>query len=79
MQTPQGFRRQVLADAHERGAQLAATDDAALAENLGVRVVAVPGSDASFKVTTQADLVRAEAFARSADLRGPQAAPGETS
>ena len=56
MQTPQGFRRQVLVDAHERGAQLAATDDAALAENLGVRIVAVPGSDASFKVTTPADL-----------------------
>jgi 2-C-methyl-D-erythritol 4-phosphate cytidylyltransferase len=63
IQTPQGFRREVLASAHAQGAGITATDDAALVELLGVRVVAVPGSDDAFKITTAADLVRAEALA----------------
>ena len=61
IQTPQGFRRDVLAAAHA-GAPPGATDDAALVEARGGRVVAVPGADESFKVTTPADLVRAEAI-----------------
>jgi 2-C-methyl-D-erythritol 4-phosphate cytidylyltransferase len=62
IQTPQGFRRDVLAAAHA-GAPPGATDDAALVEAGGGRVVAVPGADESFKVTTPADVVRAEAIA----------------
>ena len=61
VQTPQGFRRAVLAEAHARGAELTATDDAVLVEAIGGTVVAVPGDDAAFKITTPADLARAAA------------------
>jgi 2-C-methyl-D-erythritol 4-phosphate cytidylyltransferase len=64
VQTPQGFRTDVLRAAHERGAGREATDDAGLVEALGVRVVAVPGADESFKITTPLDLARADAVAR---------------
>ncbi len=64
IQTPQGFRRDVLERAHRDGAHLDVTDDAALVEALGLRVVAARGSDESFKITTPADLARAEAVAR---------------
>ena len=60
VQTPQGFRREVLAAAHQRAGSIPATDDAALVEALGRQVVAVPGADDAFKITTAADLVRAE-------------------
>ncbi len=60
IQTPQGFRHSVLADAHARGAGTAVTDDAGLVEAAGGTVVAVPGADEAFKITTRADLARAE-------------------
>jgi 2-C-methyl-D-erythritol 4-phosphate cytidylyltransferase len=60
VQTPQGFRRAVLAAAHARGAA-GATDDAVLVEAMGGTVVAVPGDAAAFKITTPADLARARA------------------
>jgi 2-C-methyl-D-erythritol 4-phosphate cytidylyltransferase len=75
VQTPQGFHRDVLADAHRLGTDLEATDDAALVEALGHRVVAVEGADEAFKITTVADLVRAEAVARSVH---PSASGGTT-
>jgi len=57
-QTPQGFRRDVLAAA---AASAAAdhTDDAALVAAVGHTVVTVPGDADSFKITTRADLARA--------------------
>lgn len=61
VQTPQGFRRDVLAAAHEH-AEAVATDDAALVEALGYKIVCVPGADEAFKITTPADLARAEAL-----------------
>lgn len=61
VQTPQGFRRDVLLAAHA-GATEVATDDAALVEALGRHVVAVRGSDSAFKITTPADLARAESI-----------------
>jgi 2-C-methyl-D-erythritol 4-phosphate cytidylyltransferase len=61
VQTPQGFRRDVLVEAHRRGVDTGVTDDAALVEALGRHVVAVPGADEAFKITTEADLARAEA------------------
>lgn len=64
VQTPQGFRRDVLVAAHAQAGRLSATDDAALAEALGVEVVAVPGADENFKITTPSDLARAESVAR---------------
>jgi 2-C-methyl-D-erythritol 4-phosphate cytidylyltransferase/2-C-methyl-D-erythritol 2,4-cyclodiphosphate synthase len=60
-QTPQGFRFQPILAAHRRAASgPEMTDDAAVAEAAGIRVVLVPGIVNNFKVTTRADFERAE-------------------
>jgi 2-C-methyl-D-erythritol 4-phosphate cytidylyltransferase len=61
VQTPQGFRRDVLEQAHatEPGA---ATDDAGLVERLGYQVSVVGGHEEAFKITRSLDLVLAEAI-----------------
>lgn len=64
IQTPQGFRRDVLERAHASGAP--ATDDASMVEALGVPVRTVPGDPEAFKVTTVLDLLLAEAVLRDA-------------
>jgi 2-C-methyl-D-erythritol 4-phosphate cytidylyltransferase / 2-C-methyl-D-erythritol 2,4-cyclodiphosphate synthase len=62
-QTPQAFRREVLAEAIALGrAGTEATDEAALAEQAGHRVRLVEGSRRNIKVTTPDDLLIAEAF-----------------
>ncbi|WP_369204306.1 2-C-methyl-D-erythritol 4-phosphate cytidylyltransferase [Streptomyces sp. PU-14G] len=63
VQTPQGFARKVLAQAHARLAPEGegATDDAGMVERLGVEVVVVRGHEEAFKVTRPLDLVLAEA------------------
>jgi len=63
VQTPQGFRRDVLEAAHAAGAS-DATDDAGLVERQGVQVQTVPGSAEAFKVTRPFDLLIAEAVLR---------------
>jgi len=64
VQTPQGFRRDVLERAHRQpGGDH--TDDAGLVEAMGERVAVVAGSDEAFKVTRPLDLVLAEALLRS--------------
>jgi 2-C-methyl-D-erythritol 4-phosphate cytidylyltransferase len=63
VQTPQGFRRDVLEAAHAAAASVAATDDAGLVEAYGGTVVVVDGADESFKITRPWDLVLAEAVA----------------
>jgi len=60
VQTPQGFRREVLERAHAAAGAEIHTDDAGLAERLGVSVYVVPGSDEAFKVTRPLDLALAE-------------------
>jgi 2-C-methyl-D-erythritol 4-phosphate cytidylyltransferase len=60
VQTPQGFRRDVLTEAH-RTATGSLTDDASLVEAAGVTVQTVLGSAEAFKVTTPFDLLVAEA------------------
>lgn len=60
VQTPQGFRRDVLVKAHETVTE-DVTDDAGMVERLGVQVVVVPGHEEAFKVTRPLDLVLAEA------------------
>jgi len=57
-QTPQGFRFATILDAHRRAAGLDLTDDAAVAEHFGHKVISVPGSEANIKVTTMDDLMR---------------------
>jgi 2-C-methyl-D-erythritol 4-phosphate cytidylyltransferase len=62
VQTPQGFRADLLRDAHTGSPD--ATDDAALVEEVGGKVVVVPGSTANVKITTPEDLVLAEQLCR---------------
>jgi 2-C-methyl-D-erythritol 4-phosphate cytidylyltransferase/2-C-methyl-D-erythritol 2,4-cyclodiphosphate synthase len=63
-QTPQGFRREVLARAYAAvGAGASgATDDSALVERIGVPVTLVPGEPGNFKITGPEDLDRARAL-----------------
>jgi 2-C-methyl-D-erythritol 4-phosphate cytidylyltransferase len=65
-QTPQAFRAQLLRVYHERarteGREV--TDDAALFESAGARVVTVAGDPRNFKITTALDLAHAD------ELRG---------
>jgi 2-C-methyl-D-erythritol 4-phosphate cytidylyltransferase len=64
-QTPQGFPRSVLAEAHSRAARAGrtATDDAELVEGSGIAVRLVPDSSRNLKVTTADDLALAELLA----------------
>lgn len=80
VQTPQGFRRDVLSAAYALE-DIAVTDDAGLVEALGVPVTTIPGAQEAFKVTRPADLVLAEALlarcdpaddARSAEARSAE-------
>jgi 2-C-methyl-D-erythritol 4-phosphate cytidylyltransferase len=59
VQTPQGFRREVLVAAHAAAVD-DLTDDAGLAEKLGVAVQTVPGDEAALKITRPLDLAFAE-------------------
>jgi len=61
-QTPQGFRFPEILAAHHKAADLALTDDAAVAEHAGLLVAAVPGSRQNFKLTTAEDFAMAEAL-----------------
>jgi len=69
-QTPQAFRREVLADALRLDGD--ATDEATLAERAGHQVRIVDGEAANIKITTRDDLVIAEAIA------GASARPART-
>lgn len=62
VQTPQGFRREVLQRAHDAATGAEVTDDAALVEAVGVVVTTVPGAPLAMKVTTSADLAIAESL-----------------
>lgn len=58
VQTPQGFRRDVLERAHAAAGPHPATDDAALVEAIGVPVLVVAGDPRAHKITTPDDLDR---------------------
>ncbi len=70
VQTPQGFRRDVLVAGHEYTSD-DATDDASLVERLGIGVHTVVGSDSALKITTPFDLVVAEFLLAAAGPSGP--------
>ena len=62
VQTPQGFERSVLQQAHAASdPDDVATDDAGLAERIGERVHVIPGHEEAFKVTRPFDILMAEA------------------
>jgi 2-C-methyl-D-erythritol 4-phosphate cytidylyltransferase / 2-C-methyl-D-erythritol 2,4-cyclodiphosphate synthase len=59
-QTPQGFRYSEIMAAHRAAEGAELSDDAAVAEQAGLAVALVDGSEENFKVTTTDDLLRAE-------------------
>ena len=63
-QTPQGFRFADIRAAHRAAAGADLTDDTAVAERAGIQVALVEGSEDNFKITTAADLARAERLIR---------------
>lgn len=64
VQTPQGFKTDLLRRAHEQAQRdgFLGTDDASLVERLGVPVQLTEGSRRNIKLTTPEDLLMAEAF-----------------
>lgn len=88
VQTPQGFRADVLRRAHEQHRSTAAaatgagtdavpTDDAGLVEHLGCDVVGVAGDEEAVKITYPLDLLLGEQLARLRD-ENPDARPAGT-
>ncbi|WP_295783543.1 2-C-methyl-D-erythritol 4-phosphate cytidylyltransferase [uncultured Microbacterium sp.] len=71
-QTPQGFRRDILAAALA-AADADHTDDAALVAAAGHDVLTVDGDHTSFKITTAPDLDRARALVHAASVVQPSA------
>ena len=64
VQTPQGFARDLLLRAYQRAGTADFTDDASLVEHVGGQVQVVDGDPLAFKITTQLDLLLAEAIVR---------------
>jgi 2-C-methyl-D-erythritol 4-phosphate cytidylyltransferase len=62
VQTPQGFRTDVLRRAYERAGEGGFTDDASMVEQFGGQVQVVEGDPLAFKITTPMDLLLAEAL-----------------
>ena len=61
VQTPQGFRRELLERAYRENDR-ALTDDAGLVEALGQPVTLVPGDERNLKITREEDLALAESL-----------------
>ena len=68
IQTPQGFLREVLEQAHAGGAS--ATDDAGLVERIGGHVRVVDGDPRALKVTSRLDLAVATALLQDGPYAG---------
>lgn len=64
IQTPQTFKYEVIMKAHEKARQdnYSGTDDAVMVEHAGGRVKLVLGSYLNIKITTQEDIIIAEAI-----------------
>jgi 2-C-methyl-D-erythritol 4-phosphate cytidylyltransferase len=69
-QTPQAFDAGSLRSAHERAFEGGpdVTDDAMLLEMVGLAVAVVDGEEMNFKITTEADMRRAEWLVASGEL-----------
>jgi 2-C-methyl-D-erythritol 4-phosphate cytidylyltransferase len=64
VQTPQGFATDLLLRAYRDAGAADFTDDASLVERLGGQVQVVEGDPLAFKITTQLDLLLAQAIVR---------------
>ncbi len=68
IQTPQVFAFPLIYQAHaSESARTDVTDDAALLERMGMQVAIFPGSYTNLKITTQEDLLFAEALIKGSD------------
>lgn len=67
VQTPQGFKREILLRAYAQATadNFLGTDDSSLVERLGTRIKIVSGGYDNIKITTPEDLSIAESFLRS--------------
>lgn len=79
VQTPQGFRRDILLRAYAKAAEdgFLGTDDASLVERLGQKVAIVQGDYRNVKITTPEDLVMAEALLGQRSLSHARETAGE--
>jgi len=68
VQTPQVFRRDILMKAHTQNKENSPTDDAMMVEQLGVKAKVATGDYRNIKITTQEDLMVAEAFLKQHNL-----------
>lgn len=66
VQTPQGFRREILLRAYNKAAEenFLGTDDSSLVERLGIKIKVVTSDYRNIKVTTPEDIFIAESFLR---------------
>ena len=62
VQTPQGFATDLLLRAYQQAGTADFTDDASLVEHVGGQVQVVDGDPLAFKITTQLDLLLAQAI-----------------
>ncbi len=78
-QTPQGFRFQMILDAHRKAAASGRsdfTDDAAIAEWAGMSVALIEGSVRNFKITTAAELLQMDEDMRKTSIMESRTATG---
>lgn len=78
-QTPQGFRFQMILDAHRKAAASGRsdfTDDAAIAEWAGMKVALVEGSVRNIKITTAAELLQMDEDMRKTSIMESRTATG---
>ena len=70
VQTPQGFRKEILMRAYEQAGidKFLGTDDASLVERIGGKIKIVTSSYKNIKITTPEDIQIAETFLRSEKL-----------
>ena len=62
VQTPQCFRSNILRKAYNQEYHSGITDDATLVESLGIDIQLIEGNEDTIKITTQKDLIIAEAI-----------------
>ncbi|MEN9401101.1 MAG: hypothetical protein RL632_2204 [Bacteroidota bacterium] len=62
VQTPQCFRSSILRTAYNQEYHSGITDDATLVESLGIDIQLIEGNEDTIKITTQKDLIIAEAI-----------------
>jgi len=72
VQTPQGFRYDVIKEAYERASREGAegTDDAYFVERMGIQVKVIEGSPLNIKITTPEDIALANWILQAGKLEG---------